>query len=127
MRRMRRKLAFGGAIGLIIAFAGGVAVVAQPRGDICGRSAAETTVFAELDLAHATDIWSHLPGLKGAPELQAVEGPVHVIAFNGRHMGIPAAGRTQPRKTGYDHVVCIVTEDGDTSYYSNVSFEGYHP
>lgn len=127
MIRKHRLIAAG--VAMILIAATGVAAAISSQGDVCGKSAAQTTVFAELDLAKATDIWDHFPAFGGAPELSQISGPVHVVAFNGRHMGIPRAGRiSKPEQSvGYDHVVCVVTASGDATYYVHASYEGFTP
>ena len=123
---MKRAFAIATSLSiLVVGLVGSAAVVAQPR-DICGRSMAATSVFAEFDLDHASDIHDHFPDFLGAPEVDKIPGTVHVVAFSGRHMGVPYTGRVGP-PNGFDHVVCVVTQDGDATYYANVSFNGYRP
>ena len=82
-------------------------------------------VRAAFDLAHARDLWSHIPGFLGAPELE-VDDPAHVVVYD-RPMQIDITGK--PRASGpqtFDHVVCVAI-GGDPTYYSSVDLSVVNP
>ena len=89
----------------------------------CGGPAGNVrTVF---DLAHARDLWNHIPGFLGAPELE-VDDPAHVVVYNGPMRiaitGKPGASAQQL----FEHVVCVAI-GGEPTYYSSVDLSVVNP
>ena len=82
-------------------------------------------VRAAFDLAHARDLWSHIPRFLGAPELE-VDDPAHVVVYD-RPMKMDITGR--PGASGpqtFDNVVCVSIH-GDPTYYPSVDLSVLNP
>jgi hypothetical protein len=107
-----------------------VAALASAQGpSSCSRNQAGTPIFAEFDMPNGAAFWSHFPNAGKAPELVAMPGPVHVVAFVGTHHGVPvvsyALGATQAPV--FQNVVCVIAPDGHETYYAEIPFTGFTP
>jgi hypothetical protein len=95
----------------------------DPRLGACGGPVGNVRVAFDLD--HARDLWAHIPGFLGAPELE-VDDPAHVVVYDGP-VAIDITGR--PRAHGpqtFDHVVCVAIH-GEQTYYSSVDLSVVTP
>ncbi len=120
-----------GTVGVISAASAAGNAVAP---DVCGRSEANTAVFAEMDLPNGDALWQHFPSFGKAPEISNFVGPIHVVAFSGIHQGVPAVLGPPPEgvkapagPVGFSNVVCVVFPSGEVSYYANIPFADYRP
>jgi hypothetical protein len=95
----------------------------DPRLGACGGPIGN--VRAAFDLAHARDLWNHIPGFLGAPELE-IDDPAHVVVYDApMKMDITGKPRASGRQT-FDHVVCVAIH-GDQTYYSSVDLSVVKP
>lgn len=58
----------------------------------CQQDAAQSPVIAEFTIASGSAITERFPGFGKAPELDAMAGPLHVVAF-AEHHGVPIFGQ----------------------------------
>lgn len=95
----------------------------------CGN-APDRKMVAVFDLPRARDVWVHVPGLAGAPEL-GTDDPVSVVIFDGpitvKYPGNPneygAASNVEQTVT---NIVCVVSA-GVPTYYANIDLAGWAP
>lgn len=119
----------GAVVAVLLLTTASVAAVVEQTPDICGRNESRTNVFAEFDVATASELVRHFPDFTSTPGLSEGAGPLHVVAFTGKHYGVPLLGgpHTRPASAGIDNVVCVVKPDGDTIYYTDVSYQDFRP
>jgi len=93
----------------------------DPRVHTCGL---EGDVAAVFDLAQARRIWTYLPAMKQAPELE-VDTPASIVLYSGATRGVslgPAGTLRRDENTG---VVCVILMSGEIVVYANVSRSGF--
>ena len=97
----------------------------QLRG--CGGPVGNVRVAFDLD--HARDLWAHIPGFLGAPELE-VDAPAQVVVYDGP-VQVDGPGRPRlpnssagPRKVS--NVVCVAIA-GEPTYYVSVDLAVVRP
>jgi hypothetical protein len=111
-------------LGLAIATSASVialGVSAQTSDNSCARQEAGSPVRAEFDIPAYDVMTTVIPRFGRAPELEAVDGPFHVVVFD-VHRGIPVIGqfREEGMPSEYRNVVCVITPDGQPSYYVDI-------
>lgn len=90
-------------------------------------------VLAEFDVPNGPALLDVVP-LGISPEISDPNGPVHdgplhVVIFKGQHLAVPehrpfAAPPDLPPPTD---VVCVITPNGETHYYSEVDLTDFLP
>jgi hypothetical protein len=97
----------------------------------CGRDQAGVPVLAEFDVPNGPALLDVVP-LGISPEISdpngpVHEGPLHVVIFKGPHLGMPAHRPfvTPPDLPPPTDVVCVITPDGATYYYSEVDLTDF--
>jgi len=96
----------------------------SPEARMCGGP--NTVVQAEFDLRAAREIWRVFPAMKMAPELEELDGQVHVVVFAGGVdlMGLVVGDGSRPAPVVFD-AVCVIPAGGGPPYlYSSVSRAG---
>lgn len=98
----------------------------DPRLGACAGP--QGNVRVAFELAHARDLWDHIPGFLKAPELE-VDDPAHVVVYDGPVV-MEAHGRPRqdntPGPMRIDHVVCVAIA-GDPTYYTSVDLSVVTP
>lgn len=80
-------------------------------------------VIAAFDLQRARDIWTYLPAMARAPELENDE-PTSVIVYDGEVETL-LLGRAGLRRGALTDVVCVLLSNGDRIVYEGVSRTGF--
>ncbi len=108
--------------------AGGTAAVgfglsADPAVNECGLQGAVT---ASVDLAEAHHIWTILPAMGRAPELEMDSSPASVVVYAGP-VRAAVLGNRGAAVQELDNAVCVVSSSGEVGIYYNVSRAGFEP
>lgn len=120
------------AIAMVLTCGAGWALASATHGtdpDLAGCAEPVGNVRASFDLAHARDLWSHIPKFKGAPELE-IDAPAHVVVYAGpvriQIAGKPGSVDTTNGVPAFNHVVCV-SIGGEPTYYANVDVSVVNP
>jgi hypothetical protein len=127
----RQRIAIA-AIAVLVTISVGWALVGSVKGTdprLGACAGPVSNVRVAFDLAHARDLWAHIPGFLGAPELE-IDKPAHVVVYD-RPLQIDGPGRPQlpngssgPRTAS--NVVCVEIA-GETTYYTSVDLSVVTP
>lgn len=103
--------------------------VAAQGPDTCGYREASARVIVNTSVPNGAAVYDHIPGLKKAPFLESMAGPLRVVAFQGKIsvpvLGMLSSGVTTP--TEYNNVVCVETATGDRTYFAEVDLDIVRP
>ena len=94
-----------------------------PQARACGGT--PESVVAEFDLDSAKNVWTVLPAMLRAPELEASDEPVHVVVF-GDDLDVRAVtigDGTEPAPIVH-HAICVTPAGGAPILYTDVSRAG---
>lgn len=90
----------------------------------CGGGANGNTVQEQFTLTSAKHLWREFPAMRQAPGVEADERPARVIVFeDGYDLTRVALSKPQDR-ADVDTVVCLISDDGEVSLFTNVSRQG---
>ena len=131
-RRRAVVALLAGALAVAAGVAIATAVVPPAAGqDTCARNEAGSPSTA-FDLPSVAALRDRLPTFGKTPELDAVPGPIQVVAFEGPHQAIPVFPPPDPNRKGpivFNNVLCVVDAKGIPNYYvdvdmTNLNLEG---
>lgn len=99
----------------------GFGLSTDPAVNRCGLGG---DVAASVDVAEARHIWSILPAMGRAPELEMDSSPATVVVYS-KPVQAAVVGNRGAAVQELNNAVCVISSSGDIDVYHNVSRAGF--
>ena len=101
-------------------------MLGRTPGNIVAIRPLKDGVIADFEVKEGRLVREFIPRFGIAPELDALDGPLRILVFNGDHKAVPVFGQLQTgdaQQTTFRNVVCVSTPT-DEWYYYDVDLTG---